>query len=311
MVYAVKNLQMKGARVSIAGLAVAVLALAMVAVPNTGRSETVVVASKLFSEQYILASMVGQVIEAKTDLKVKERMNLGSTGIVQQAMVAKKVDVYVEYTYTGWIEVLKHQADSMGMGADIVPQLRKEYKDKFGIEWVALLGFQNSHVLTASPSVVEKYGLKKISDIKGKEKNLRMVGSLSSMSRADAFPRYIKGYDLNFPRKNIKEVSDGLRYQTLVSGKADIVLSYSTDAQIHKYNLAILEDDKNVELAYQAGIVARAELLEKYPELRKALMSLNNAISVSEMQAMNYRLEVDGEKPDKIAKDFLKSKNII
>lgn len=295
----------------IPALGVFALGGAMLISPAVGRSDTVVVASKLFSEQYILASMVGQVVEAKTALKVRQRMNLGSTGIVQQAMIAKKVDIYVEYTYTGWIEVLKHNPDAMAEGTDIVPMLKKEYKEKFGIEWVALLGFQNSHVLTTPKSIAKKYGLTNISDIKGNEKKLRMVGSLSSLSRKDAFPRYIKGYNLKFPRKNIKEVSDGLRYQALVSGKADIVLSYSTDAQIHKYDLMILRDDKNVELNYQAGIVVRSEVLEKYADLRAALMTLSNAITVAEMQEMNYRLEVDGEKPEKIAEDFLKAKKII
>ncbi len=288
-----------------------VMAAILVLAPTVGYGKTVVVASKLFSEQYILASMVGQVIEAHTDLKVKQKMNLGSTGIVQQAMVAKKVDVYVEYTYTGWIEVLKHNPDTLKPDENIFPQLKKEYQDRFGIEWVGLLGFQNSHVLTAPQSVIKKYGLTKISDIKGNEKNLRMVGSLSSLSRADAFPRYINGYGLKFPRNNIKEVSDGLRYQALNSGKADIVLSYSTDAQIHKYNLTILEDDKHVELPYEAGIVARTELLNQYPELRKALLMLNNAITVSEMQQMNYQLEVEGKRYDDIAKNFLKAKKII
>ena len=169
----------------------------------------------------------------------------------------------------------------------------------------------NKHVITVKNTTAAEYNLTTISSIKAHEKNIVIAGEPSVMVRVDAWPNYIKHYGLKFSRKNIKEVSGGLKYSALMSDQADMVISYSTDAQIHYYNLTILEDDKGIETEYEAAIVARSEVLEEYPELRAALSTFDNLISVEEMRDMNYQVEVEKVDPEDVARDFLVSKGIL
>ena len=97
----------------------------VVGVPTVAYADKVVVASKLFTEQYVMAHMLSQVIEANTDLDVTMRMNLGDTGIVHKAMLTEQVDIYVDYTYTGWLTVLKNDIPADG---NIIPSLRSSIK---------------------------------------------------------------------------------------------------------------------------------------------------------------------------------------
>ena len=100
-----------------------------------------------------------------------------------------------------------------------------------------------------------------------------------------------------------------LVYQAAASGKMDVVLAYTTDGRIKAFDLTVLEDDKQFFPAYDTSLVARNEVLEKYPELQEILQKLSGKIDTSKMQELNYEADGNLKEPSIIAKEFLESEN--
>src|SRR5260370_25534771 len=82
------------------GLAVAA---ALLSVPALGQ---VKIGSKNFTEQFVVAEIYAQALEA-AGLKVERKLNLGGTLIAHKALEEKQIDLYPEYTGTMLLVVLK------------------------------------------------------------------------------------------------------------------------------------------------------------------------------------------------------------
>src|SRR3954451_18778582 len=109
------------------------------------RANTIVVGSKNFTEQIILAELVAQQIEAHTGLKVDRRMNLGGTLICQQALLAGQMDLYVEYTGTALAAVLGEA--TAADPADVYRRVEEGYRRRFNLTAGPLLGFNNTFAI--------------------------------------------------------------------------------------------------------------------------------------------------------------------
>lgn len=138
--------------------------------PTPGeRSETVVLGSKIFTEQYILAEIFRQLIEGKTQLRVASRTGLGGTQICQDALRTGSIDFYPEYTGTGLLVVLQPSAsvlNTLPMQPDSVfAFVRQQYKEKYDLAWQQPLGFNNSYCLMMRRQQANKLGIRTISDL--------------------------------------------------------------------------------------------------------------------------------------------------
>ena len=102
-----------------------------------------------------------------------------------------------------------------------------------------------------------------------------------------------------------------LRYQAIQSGDIQITDAYSTDAEIARYDLVVLEDDQHLFPPYQGAPLMKAELLEKHPELEAVLNKLAGKITESQMSQMNYQVGVEGKSAETVAREFLQSQGYI
>src|SRR5262249_1980070 len=138
-------------------------------------------------------------------------------------------------------------------------------------------------------------GIKTISDMAAKASQLVMVGQPECAEREDCLKGLIAAYG-NFKLKEYKAVDGGLRYQTLNSGQADIVVAYSTDGEIAQYKLVVLQDDKKFFPVYNLAPVVRQEVLDKNPKIKDALNKLAPKLTDDVMQRLNN--EVTGNKKE-------------
>ena len=131
---------------AVAGAAfVALLATAADAQPVP---RPIVVASKPFGESYLLCELFAQLLEAR-GIAVVRRPGLGATEVAFTALRRDAIDVYPEYTGTGLLAVLH---DSLG-GADpgaVYAHVARSSAERFGVRWLAPLGFQNTYAIAIS-----------------------------------------------------------------------------------------------------------------------------------------------------------------
>jgi len=274
---------------------------------RAGRERRIVIGSKNFTEQIVLAELLAQHIEARTGLAVERKVNLGGTLICQQAMRAGEIDLYVEYTGTALTAVLNEKPS--GDPAEVYDRVKKAYAERFGFELTEPLGFNNTFAMVVRGEDAQQFHLRTISDIAPYAPRWRAGFGYEFMERPDGFRGWAETYQLRFAQS--PRIMDlGLIYRALKEKQVDIVAGNSTDGLIDALGLVVLVDDRHYFPPYEAVPIVRRQTLERHPELRAALRELGGKISEAEMRRLNYA--VDGEHRDvaQVAREFLRAKGL-
>jgi osmoprotectant transport system substrate-binding protein len=271
------------------------------------RRDEIVVGSKNFSEQALLGEIVAQHLEARTHREVTRRFYLAGSYICQQALLAGRMDLYVEYTGTALTAILHDPLEADP--AAVYERVRSEYRRRFGLEVLPSLGFNNTFAIVVRGEDARRLHLTTISDAAPYARDWRAGFGYEFMERPDGFAGMARTYGLAF-RETPRILDLGLLYRALLEKQADIVAGNSTDGLLATRDLTMLEDDKHYFPPYEAVPVVRADALARFPEMRAALMELAGKINDEEMRRMNY--EVDGEHRDiaDVAREFLRSKGL-
>jgi osmoprotectant transport system substrate-binding protein len=296
------------ARLRLAAVACVAFAWA-VALGSCGavRHDEIVVGSKNFSEQALLGEIVAQQLEAQTHREVTRRFYLAGSYICQQALLAGRVDLYVEYTGTALTAILHDPLEADP--AAVFERVRNEYQRRFGLEVFPSLGFNNTFAIVVRGEDARRLHLKTISDAAPFAREWRAGFGYEFMERPDGFAGLARTYGLAF-RETPRILDLGLLYRALLEKQVDIVAGNSTDGLLAARDLTMLEDDKHYFPPYEAVPVVRADALARFPEMRGALLELAGKINDEEMRRMNY--EVDGEHRDiaDVAREFLRAKGL-
>lgn len=272
------------------------------------QEETIKIATKPMSEQFILGEMLKLLIEDNTDLKVEITKGVGGgTSNIHPAIEKGEFDMYPEYTSTGWNFVLKE--DKIPDEDTLYKELCEKYEEKYNLIWSQLYGFNNTYGLVVRKDIAQKYNIKTYSDLSKYSKDLTFGAEYDFYEREDGYDALCSEYNLKF-KKDI-DLDIGLKYQAINSKEIDVMNVFTTDGQLSVSDVLLLEDDKNLYENYYCATVTRKDVLEKYPQLKEVLSKMDNLITSSEMAKLNYRLEFNNEDEGKIAREFLKQKGLI
>ena len=271
------------------------------------RPDTIIVGSKFFTEQVVLAELLAQQIEARTGIHVERKTNLGGTLLVQKAMLAGELDLYVEYTGTALTAVLNEKPN--GNSNSVYERVKKEYAERFGFEVTEPLGFENTFAMVIRGEDAKKYNLQKLSDIAALAPNWRAGVGYEFLERPDGLTGLCARYDLKFGEK--PRVMDlGLIYRALADHQVDVVAGNSTDGLISALGLVALEDDRHYFPPYDAVPIVRKATLERFPAARGALAELAGKVSASDIRKMNYAVDGMHREPGTVVSEFRKAKGL-
>jgi len=255
----------------------------------------------------LLGEIVAQHLEARTHREVTRRFYLAGSYICQQALLAGRIDLYVEYTGTALTAILHDplQSDS----AAVLQRVRSEYQRRFGLEVLPSLGFNNTFAIVVRGEDARRLHLSTISDAAPFAREWQAGFGYEFMERPDGFAGLARTYGLAF-RETPRILDLGLLYRALLEKQVDLVAGNSTDGLLAARDLTMLVDDKHYFPPYEAVPVVRADALARFPEMRAALLELAGKINDEEMRRMNY--EVDGEHRDiaDVAREFLRAKGL-
>lgn len=272
-----------------------------------GGDEEIVIGGKPWTEQYILPQIIGQYIEANSEYKVSYKEGLGATGILTPALQNGEIDLYVEYTGTGLMDVLKIP-DIQGLTSDEAYNLVKEgYANDLNVTWMPRLGFENAYTLATA----KDYGVATYSELaKVTQAEDFLFGAPHTFyERAnDGYDSLVEKYSFVF--KEHKNIDANVMYEALKNGDVDMIPAFTTDSRIEAFNLSVYEDDQNFFPKYDAAPIVNNDSLEEFPELEGLLADLGGQITNDEMLAMNALVD-GGEKPEDVALDFLQSKGLV
>ena len=284
------------------------LVVMVVSIGCKKEQKEVVIASKPVTEGYILAEMLTLLVEKAGDIKVTQTLGIGGgTSNIHPALMKGEIDLYPEYTGTGWLFVLKREP--LSDAQELYRQVKQAYQQEYGLVWSGMYGFNNTYAVAVSEEVAQRYNLKTVSDLAKVSSELTFAANPDFLEREDGYPNLVKTYGLVF--KAVKEIDIGLRYEAIKSEGVDVIMVFSTDGRLNGEPVAVLEDDRSSFAAYHAATVVRSETLEKYPELAKTLELLAGRISNEEMIGLNYQVEIEKKDPKEVARAFLVKEGLL
>ena len=291
----------------IVGLAAAFsVAIALAVAPITAQAQaTVRVASKNFTEQFVLAELYSQAFEA-AGMKVERKINLGGTLIVHKALEEKQIDFYPEYTGTMLTAVLK--MDPMTDRAAVYNKVKDEYAKK-GLVLLAEAPVNNTYNMVVTQDTAAKYKLETLSDLTKVSKELKLGAGPEFRDRKDGLPGLKATYGMEW--KEDLQMAIGLRYQALQNKQIDVVNGFATDGMISALKLKRLKDDKNLWPPYYVAPVVRKEVLDANPKIAEIANRISGLLDEATISAMNYKVDGDKMEARDVAHDFLKSKGIV
>lgn len=250
-----------------------------------GKPASYVVGAKNFSEQYILAELMAERLEA-TGARVSRKEDLGSA-VAYRALAAGEVDVYVDYTGTLWTNVLKRQ-DNPGREA-VLEQLTAELKRRDGVVVLGSLGFENAYAFAMRADRASSLGIASLSDLARRAPRLTLGSDLEFLSRPE-WKAVDAAYDFRF--KAERSFQPTFMYRALSGGEADVISAFSSDGRISADKLVVLSDPKSALPPYDAVILVSPKRADD-ERLLEALRPLVGSISVEAMRAANYSVDRD------------------
>ncbi|UUV19037.1 ABC transporter permease subunit [Fusobacteria bacterium ZRK30] len=261
---------------------------------------TIVVGHKSFTEQRILGEVYGKLIEKYTNYNSKV-IELGGTQIAFGALEKGEIDLYPEYTGTAYMSIFKQKKIyDRDKTYEIV---KNKFKEEYGFKYLKPLRFNNTYVFLTSEENKVKYNLKNISDIKKYNGDFQLGGSNEYIERPDGNGALNKTYGLEF--KGVKGMDPGLLFTAINNKELDVIVGFGTDGRIKKYNLKIINDNKNFFPPYNVAPILNKRVLNEYPELVEIFNKLAGKISDEQMQELNYLVDEEGYTPKEAAEKFI------
>jgi osmoprotectant transport system substrate-binding protein len=267
----------------------------------------IIIGSKFFTEQVVLAELLAQHIEAKTGVHVERKTNLGGTLLVHKALLAGELDVYVEYTGTALTAVLNESPQ--GDSAAVYNRVKHLYSDRFHLEVTEPLGFENTFAMVIRGDDAKNLHVQKISDIAPLAPKWRAGVGYEFLERPDGFRGWSARYNLHFA-ETPKVMDLGLIYRALVDHQVDIVAGNSTDGLIDSLGLVALEDDRHYFPPYDAVPIVRQSTLAQFPHLRAALADLAGKLSAADIRRLNYAVDAQHQDAAAVVHAFRQSKGL-
>lgn len=266
------------------------------------------VGSKEFTESIILGQITALVFE-NAGAQVTDQTGLQGSATVREALMSKEIDIYWDYTGTGWVNILGNSSENLP--EDLFAAV-KEADAANGVAWLPPANFENAYRLATSQALAAEHSLATTSDAAAFVGANPGQGSICAASefinRDDGLPGLEAAYEFAFTE--VVELDFNLIF-TQVGTACQFGEVFSTDARIISNNLLVLDDDRNFFVPYQGAATLRQETLEEHPAIADLLAPVSQALTEPVITELNGKVDNDGERPRDVAKDWLTEQGLI
>ncbi len=262
------------------------------------------IGSKQFTEQLILGNLMAVALqEYGYDATFTP---LGSTAAAHEALVAGEIDVYAEYTGTGYLTHLGLTYDPSETGEDIYNTVSQEYAQRWGLNWLEPSAFNNTYCLAITEARAEELGVVTVSDLQAKSEGLVFGATAEFIDRPDGLPGLEETYG-EFAFADVLSFDPGLKYSGLQEGDLDVTTCFGTDGQISAMNLRVLEDDAGFWPPYNVAPVIDNALIVQDPYIAVILNAVMAALDGPTMSQLNWEVDGNEQEPADVAFEFFYS----
>lgn len=271
--------------------------------------------AKNFTEQLILGKILALSLTA-AGMDVDDQSGIPGSVAARQTLVNGETDVQFEYTGTAWLTYLD-QPQAINDPQEQYEAVR-DLDAENGITWLPPSPVNNTYAFAMGPETAERLGIDSLSDIADLPVEERTFCLESEFrSRSDGFVPMLKAYDIplgapdGVPEDQVGIYDTGVVYTETAEGACNFGEVFTTDGRIEALDLTVLEDDRGFFPAYNASVEIRTDFLEEHPEVADVLQPVSDALSNEEMIELNRRVDVAGDQPALVARDWLAAEGFV
>ncbi|MGC4154385.1 MAG: glycine betaine ABC transporter substrate-binding protein [Propionicimonas sp.] len=266
------------------------------------------VGSKEFTESIILGQITALVFE-NAGAQVTDQTGLQGSATVREALMSKEIDIYWDYTGTGWVNILGNSSENLP--EDLFTAV-KEADAANGVAWLPPANFENAYRVAAAEDFAAEHNLATTSDaaafVNANPDQGTICAASEFINRDDGLPGLEDAYEFTF--SEVVELDFNLIF-TQVGTACQFGEVFSTDARIISNNLRVLDDDRSFFVPYQGAVTLRQETLDQHPAIADLLAPVSQALTEPVITELNGKVDNDGERPRKVAEEWLAAQGFI
>jgi len=300
-------------RVFISIVLILVFCMALGSLSASGaETKKIVVGAKDFTEQYVLGNLMTILLQ-ENGFKVEEKFGTAAA-ITRAGLTSGQIDLMPDYTGTASAVYFKYP-EKINDPIKLYEMVKKDDLEQNNMVWLGRTTFNNTYALAIKKDMIDTIGtsISSLSEYvnKNPQKILFAVNHNFYEREKDGIFGMAEYYGMNIVRKNVKAMDTGLTYDAIDRDQVDVAMVFGTDAKLRKFDLLVLEDDKNFFPIYNVSIVINKDVLEKYPEIEEILLPITQLIDTDTMINLNYEVDGMGKPARMVAEEFLKEKGLI
>ncbi|MEG9884875.1 MAG: ABC transporter substrate-binding protein [Hyphomicrobiales bacterium] len=294
------------------------LAITAFAAVQSAVADPVVVASKIDTEGGVLGNIILRALQAG-NIPVENKIQLGTTPIVRQAIIQGQIDIYPEYTGNAAFFFNKTDLPVWNKAEAGYEEAKTLDYDANKIIWLMPANANNTWAIAVRGDIARGNNLKTLSELGAyiaEGGKIKLAASSEFVSSPTALPAFEKIYGFHLKPDQLITLSGGDTAATIaaaarqISG-ANAAMVYGTDGGVAPSGLTVMEDDKGVQPVYLPTPIIRKARLDEYPRIADILKPIFAALDLETLQALNARVQVGGEPADTVARDFLTSNGFV
>ncbi|WP_147916764.1 glycine betaine ABC transporter substrate-binding protein [Ruania zhangjianzhongii] len=266
------------------------------------------VGSKEFTESILLSQITAVALE-NAGAQITDQTGISGSATVREALETSEIDIYWDYTGTGWVNILGHTTEDVP--EDLYDAVAEEDAEN-GIAWLQPANFENTYRIAASAAFAQDNGLATSSDmaefVSANPDQGNVCAASEFINRDDGLPGLEEAYGFEFT--SVVELDLNLIY-TQVGQECQFGEVFSTDARIVSNDLTVLEDDQGFFVEYAGAATLRQETLDEYPEIADILAPISEALTNDVITELNGRVDNDGEQPRDVAEEWLEEQGLL
>jgi osmoprotectant transport system substrate-binding protein len=269
--------------------------------------ETFTVGSKEFTESYVLGYISALLLE-DAGAETVDQTGISGTATVRAALESEEIDLYWDYTGTGWVDILGNTTEDL---PDDLYGAVAEDDEENGIAWLEPANFENTYRIATTESFASEQGLSTMTEaadyINENPDENGLCAASEFINRDDGLPGLEEAYDVDF---DAVELDLNLIYPQ-VGDSCEFGEVFSTDARIEANDLLVLDDDQDFFVPYEGALTLRQETLDEHPVIEELHQPVSEALTDEVVMELNGRVDTGGEDPRDVAEDWLTEQGFI
>ena len=273
---------------------------------------SITVGSKDFTENILVGEMYVQALENE-GAKVKSQTNLGGTSVARDALINDEIDVYPEYTGTGWTVHLKQENPSEDPAELFKVTSEMDMKEN-KIKWVGQSPFNDTYGFAANGDLAKKEGGFDFDSMAAYLKanpDAKVCMETEFPDRPDGLVLFEKATGYKIPQSQIQILDTGLIYTETSKGKCDFGEVFTTDGRIKALNLELVKDP-GAMILYNLSFTFNDAVYKKHPEVYTELADkIFKGLDEEKMAELNAQVDVEGQSPQQVAQKYLEEIGVL